>query len=113
ARRGHLRGDRNLMAGAERERKEAHLVCPRHRSSPQRREPVKWRDGQATRPVHDPHLGVAIEGAGTAETEHLLASFRLPGGSRTAKGWPRRLGSHRATLLLYALRTAGVDVERL
>ena len=35
---------------------------------------------QAARPVHDPDLGVAIEGAGSAEAEHLLASLRPPGG---------------------------------
>ena len=29
--------------------------------------------GEAARPMHDPDLGVAVEGARAAETEHLLA----------------------------------------
>ena len=41
--------------------------------------------------MHDPDLGVTVEGSRAAETEHLLAPLRLHEGPRTAKGWPLRL----------------------
>jgi hypothetical protein len=41
--------------------------------------------------MHDPNFCVPIEGAGSAEAKHLLASIRPPGELRTAKGSQGRL----------------------
>ena len=63
-------------------------------------------------------MGVAIERTGAAETEHLLASFQPPGGSRTGKGWSRLSGGAAAgqdgpTSLYDLANGSGVSVEDL
>jgi hypothetical protein len=42
--------------------------------------------------MHDPDLGIAIEGYRAAHTEHLLATLDCPDASRTGKSWLERLG---------------------
>src|SRR6516164_7916067 len=47
--------------------------------------------GEAARPVHDSDLGIAVEGARTAEAEHLLPAWARSRASRKPEDGLRRV----------------------